>query len=53
MAKVRTMPPGAANSVSDADRLAAMAYLLQANGFRRRAALPPATRPLRAIGFGE
>jgi alcohol dehydrogenase (cytochrome c) len=53
MAKVRTMPPGAANSISDADRLAVTAYLLQANGFPAGAVLPADDAALRAIGFGE
>jgi len=53
MAKVRTMPPGAANSVSEADRLAVVAYLLEANGFPAGTALPAGDAALRAIGFGE
>jgi alcohol dehydrogenase (cytochrome c) len=53
MAKVRLMPPGAANTVSEADHLAVTAYLLQANGFPAGAALPAEDAALRAIGFGE
>jgi mono/diheme cytochrome c family protein len=53
MAKVRTMPPGAPNSVSDADRLAVLVYLLEANGFPAGAALPGDDAALRAIGFGQ
>ena len=53
MAKMRTMPPGAETSLSEPDRLAAMAYLLQANGFPAGAAMPADDAALRAIGFGE
>ena len=53
MAKVRTMPPGAADSVSAADRLAVIAYLLGADGFPAGTALPADEAALRAIGFGQ
>ncbi len=53
-AKVKTMPPGAAGSLSEQDYLATLAYILQANGFR------PGQQPLTAnpdalrdIGLGE
>jgi PQQ-dependent dehydrogenase (methanol/ethanol family) len=52
-AKVRTMPPGAANSLPDADYLAVLAYLLEANGFPPGPPLPADEASLRAIGFGE
>ncbi|MBN9505045.1 MAG: PQQ-binding-like beta-propeller repeat protein [Altererythrobacter sp.] len=52
-AKVRTMPPGAPNSLSEADHIAVMAYLLQANGFKAGQALPGDAAKLREIGFGE
>lgn len=52
-AKVRTMPPGAANSLSEADYLTAMAYLLQANGFTAGEALPGDEAKLREVGFRE
>ena len=47
------MPPGAAGSLSDADYLAAMAYLLQANGYKPGADLNPDEAILADIGFGE
>jgi alcohol dehydrogenase (cytochrome c) len=53
MAKLRTMPPGAASSVSDADHLAALAYILQANGFPAGQAMPGDDAGLRGIGLGE
>jgi alcohol dehydrogenase (cytochrome c) len=52
-AKVRTMPPGAANSLSEQDYLAVTAYLLQANGFKAGDPLPGDEAKLREIGFGE
>jgi alcohol dehydrogenase (cytochrome c) len=48
-----TMPPGAANTVSEAEHIAALAYILQANGFRPGAPLTPDPSALREIGFGE
>jgi alcohol dehydrogenase (cytochrome c) len=53
MARVRLMPPGAANTVSQTDHLAVAAYLLQANGFPAGAALPADDAALRAIGLGD
>ena len=53
MAKLRTMPPGAANAVSDADRLAVMAYLLQASGFTAGQPLPGEQAQLGAITFDD
>jgi alcohol dehydrogenase (cytochrome c) len=53
LGKVRTMPPGAAGSLPDADYLAVTAYLLQANGFPPGQPLPADDAALRAIGFGE
>ena len=54
MAKVRTMPPGAADSLSEADHLATLAYILQANGFPS-GGQPLSADPaaLREIGFGD
>jgi alcohol dehydrogenase (cytochrome c) len=51
-AKVRTMPPGAPGSLSDADYLAAVAYLLQANGSPPGQDLPQDEAMMNAIGFG-
>jgi alcohol dehydrogenase (cytochrome c) len=52
-AKVRTMPPGAAGSLPESDYLAALAYLLEANGFPAGRALPGDEASLRAIGMAE
>ncbi len=52
-AKVRTMPPGAANSLSEQDYLAVTAYLLEANGFKPGGALSADPAKLREIGFGD
>ena len=52
-AKVRTMPPGAAESLSEADYLAVTAYLLEANGFKPGEALAADEAKLREIGFGD
>jgi len=51
--KVRTMPPGAAGSLSDPDYLDAVAYLLQTNGFKPGQDLPHDGALLRDIGFGN
>ena len=51
--KIRTMPPGAAESLPAADYLAVMAYLLETNGFPAGEALPMDEAALREIGFGE
>jgi mono/diheme cytochrome c family protein len=53
MAKVRTMPPGAENSLDDADRVAVIAYLLQASGFRAGQPLAGDDAALRGIAFGD
>jgi alcohol dehydrogenase (cytochrome c) len=53
MAKLRTMPPGAASAVSDEDRLATIAYLLQASGFRPGQPLASDPAALRDIVFGD
>ncbi|MBO9601731.1 MAG: PQQ-binding-like beta-propeller repeat protein [Novosphingobium sp.] len=50
-AKVKTMPPGAAGSLSDEDYLAAMIFLLEANGFKPGEPLDPAM--LKGIGFAK
>jgi len=52
-AKVRTMPPGAAGSLSAGDYLAVMAYLLEANGFPSGRPLSAEEEALRGIGFGQ
>jgi mono/diheme cytochrome c family protein len=52
-AKVRTMPPGAANSLPDADYLAVLAYLLEANGYPAGQPLPGGEASLGGIGFDE
>ena len=52
-AKVRTMPPGAADSLPAADYLAVLAYLLEANGFPAGQPLPVDDAGLRAIVFGD
>ena len=46
-----TMPPGAAATLSDEEHLAAVAYILQANGFPAGQALPGDLAELREIGF--
>src|SRR5690606_24215182 len=48
-----TMPPGAARSLSDEQHLAAVAYILQANGFPEGQPLPADDAALRGIGFGS
>jgi alcohol dehydrogenase (cytochrome c) len=48
-----TMPPGAASSVPEDEHLAALAYILQANGFRAGEPLTSDMAALRDIGFGE
>jgi alcohol dehydrogenase (cytochrome c) len=48
-----TMPPGAARSLSDEEHLAAVAYILQANGFPAGHPLPRDEAALRGIGFGS
>ena len=50
-AKVRTMPPGAADSLPAGDYLAVLAYLLEANGFPAGQALPADEAALRGIGL--
>src|SRR5690606_4464768 len=52
-AKIRTMPPGAADSLPAGDYLAVLSYLLEANGFPAGEALPEDDAALRTIGFGE
>ena len=47
------MPPGAADSLPEADYLAVLAYILEANGFPAGEALPADEAALRQIGFGE
>ena len=51
-AKARTMPPGAPGSLSDADYLAVVAYLLQQNGYKPGQDLPQDEALLNAIWFG-
>jgi alcohol dehydrogenase (cytochrome c) len=51
VAKVRSMPPGAGGSLSEADYLTVTAYLLQANGFPVGQALTGEEAALRGIGF--
>jgi len=51
-AKIRTMPPGAADSLPAGEYLAVLAYLLEANGFPAGAALPGGEAALREIGLG-
>ena len=48
-----TMPPGAANTVSEDEHVAALAYILQANGFRPGTPMTSDLAALREIGFGE
>jgi alcohol dehydrogenase (cytochrome c) len=48
-----TMPPGAASSVPEDEHLAALAYILQANGFEAGDPLTADPASLRQIGFGE
>jgi alcohol dehydrogenase (cytochrome c) len=48
-----TMPPGAARSLSDEEHLAAVAYILQANGFPAGQPLSADEAALRGIGFGR
>jgi mono/diheme cytochrome c family protein len=52
-AKVRTMPPGAADSLPGAEYIAVLAYMLEANGFPPGSPLPADEASLRAIGLGE
>lgn len=47
-----TMPPGAADTLREDEHLAAMAYILEANGFLAGRPLTPSTTALRNIGFG-
>jgi alcohol dehydrogenase (cytochrome c) len=47
-----TMPPGAANTLSDDEHRAALAYILQANGFPAGKPLPDAAG-MREVGFGR
>jgi len=51
LAKVRTMPLGAADSLSDTDYLTVTAYLLQSNGYPAGSELPGDSTALQAIGF--
>src|SRR5690606_19150542 len=53
LAKVRAMPPGAADSLSERDYLAVTAYLLEANCFPPGQALTADVAALRDIGFGD
>ena len=53
LAKVRAMPPGAADSLSERDYLAVTAYLLEANGFPPGQPLTADVAALRDIGFGD
>lgn len=48
-----TMPPGAADTLREDEHLAAMAYILEANGFPAGQPLTPSTTALRNIGFGQ
>ena len=48
-----TMPPGAADTVSEEEHVAALAYILQANGFRPGTPMTSDLAALREIGFGE
>jgi alcohol dehydrogenase (cytochrome c) len=48
-----TMPPGAAGLLSDEQHLAAVAYILQVNGFPAGQPLPAEEAALRGIGFGS
>jgi alcohol dehydrogenase (cytochrome c) len=48
-----TMPPGAASALSEEEHVAALAYILQANGFRAGDPLTADPAALREIGFGE
>jgi len=48
-----TMPPGAASAVPEDEHLTALAYILQANGFRPGTPLTADMNALREIGFGE
>jgi len=48
-----TMPPGNAGSLSDEEYRAAIAYILQANGFKAGTALPADAAGWREIGFGQ
>jgi alcohol dehydrogenase (cytochrome c) len=50
-AKVQTMPPGGGGAFSNADYLAATAYLLEANGFKPGEPLPSDAAALKGIGF--
>ena len=50
-ATIRTMPPGAANSLPAADYHAVIAYILEANGFRPARPLPSDEAALRDIAF--
>ena len=47
------MPPGAAGSLSGPDYLAAMAYILQQNGFKPGQPLTGDIALLQDIGFGK
>jgi len=49
--KVRTMPPGAADSLPAGDYLAVLAYILEINGFPAGQALPAEEAALREIGI--
>ena len=48
-----TMPPGNAGSLSDEEYRAAIAYILQANGFKAGQPLPADAAEWREIGFGQ
>lgn len=52
-AKVKTMPPGAAGSLPEQDYLTAVAYILQANGFKAGEALTADEAKLRDIAFED
>ena len=46
------MPPGAASALSEEEHRAALAYILEANGFPAGEPLPDAAG-MREVGFGE
>jgi alcohol dehydrogenase (cytochrome c) len=48
-----TMPPGAAGTMAEADHLAVLAYILQANGFEPGGPLSADPAGLGQIGFGD
>jgi hypothetical protein len=47
------MPPGAGGSLRENEYLAAIAYILEANGFPAGQPLPTDQASLQAIGFSE